>query len=379
MREVADKAHGDRLFRIEELAASFAEIEGRGTTTNVFKEMTRILTEQGVDEAIAYVATQCSSILKTVRARAASARVRNHADLEPLLLTAGMYETKGQFDEAYNLYSEIIAIEPNWARPRNDLAGLLIQRGLVIEPETGNKLLKEAVEICRGTIALNPKEKAPQGWARTQNNLGNALSEQGTRTVGKAGAELLSQAVVAYREALTVSTRDSLPQGWAITQNNLGNALSEQGTRTVGKAGAELLSQAVAAYREALTVSTRDSLPQDWAMTQNNLGAALQEQGTRTGGKAGAELLSQAVAACREALSVYTRDSLPQGWATSQYNLGFGLFELGKIERSLDLLIEAKTTIQLLHSFCRDAGYSQYDEDIDEILSEIERSIKELP
>jgi L-amino acid N-acyltransferase YncA len=46
------------------LAASFAEIEGRGTASNVIQEMTRILTEQGVDEAIAYVATHRPLILK---------------------------------------------------------------------------------------------------------------------------------------------------------------------------------------------------------------------------------------------------------------------------------------------------------------------------
>jgi tetratricopeptide (TPR) repeat protein len=53
-REAADNAHAARLSRIEELAASFAQIEGRGTATSVFQEMTRILAEQGVDEAIAY-------------------------------------------------------------------------------------------------------------------------------------------------------------------------------------------------------------------------------------------------------------------------------------------------------------------------------------
>ena len=53
LREAADSSHAARLSRIEELAASFTEIEGRGTATSVFQEMKRILTEQGVDEAIA--------------------------------------------------------------------------------------------------------------------------------------------------------------------------------------------------------------------------------------------------------------------------------------------------------------------------------------
>ena len=60
-----------RLAKIDELAASFAEIEGSGAATSVFQEMTRILTSQGVDEAIAYVASQRVAILQTVRARVA--------------------------------------------------------------------------------------------------------------------------------------------------------------------------------------------------------------------------------------------------------------------------------------------------------------------
>ena len=93
--QAADSAHTARLSRIEELAATFAEIEGRGTATSVFKEMTRILTEQGVDEAIAYVAAQRPSILKTVRARAAATRERNRADLQPLLQAAGLHRSQG--------------------------------------------------------------------------------------------------------------------------------------------------------------------------------------------------------------------------------------------------------------------------------------------
>ncbi len=114
LREAADQAHTVRLFRIEELAASFAEIEGLGTATSVFQEMSRILAEQGVDEAIAYVGAQRSGILETVRARAAAARERNRADLQPLLQTAALYEAKGQANEARALYADVLAAEPDW-------------------------------------------------------------------------------------------------------------------------------------------------------------------------------------------------------------------------------------------------------------------------
>ena len=327
--EAAKINHAARLSRIEDLAASFAEIEGRGSTTGVFQEMTRIVTEQGVDEAIVYVATQHSSILETVRARTAAACKQNRADLQALLLAAGMYETKGQFAEAYALYSEILGIEPDWTKPRNDLARFLIQQGMVIEPGPGKEKLKEAAEILRGTLALHPKEKSTQNWAGTQNNLGNALKEQGIRTGGAAGAQLLAQAVDSYCEALTVYARESFPQMWAMAQNNLGSALKEQGIRADGAAGAQLLAQAVVSFREALSVYTRESFPQNWAGTQNNLGNAFWEQGIRTTGAAGAQLLAQAVDSYREALTVYARESFPQMWAMTHDNLGTALLEQG--------------------------------------------------
>ena len=109
LREAADKAHAAWLTRIEALAASFPEIEGRGKATSAFQEMPRILTEQGVEEAIAYVGSQHPLILKIVRARATAARYRNRADLQVLLQTAGMFETKGQFDEAYALCSDLLS------------------------------------------------------------------------------------------------------------------------------------------------------------------------------------------------------------------------------------------------------------------------------
>ncbi|MEO8340653.1 MAG: hypothetical protein ABI604_13205, partial [Nitrospirota bacterium] len=114
LREAADTAHRARRSRIEELTASFAEIEGRGTATSVFQDMTRILTEQGVDEAIAYVDTQRASIFQTIHGRAATVRERNRADLQPLLRTAVLYQAKGQGTEARTLYTDILATEPDW-------------------------------------------------------------------------------------------------------------------------------------------------------------------------------------------------------------------------------------------------------------------------
>ena len=154
--------------------------------------MTRILSEQGVDEAIAYVATQRPKILASIRARSAALHERNRIELRPLLLTAGMYETKAEFTKAYDLYIEILAIETNWIRPRNDLGMDSIQWKAIIKPEKAQDKLKEAVDICLETIELSKKEKKGEYWAEAQYYLGRAIREQGIRTDDKASVELLS-------------------------------------------------------------------------------------------------------------------------------------------------------------------------------------------
>jgi hypothetical protein len=135
LHQAAEKAYAGSISRIDELAASFAEIEGTDRSTQVFNEMTRIIAEEGVDQAIAYVATQRPSILEKVRARAANAREKNRTDLLPLLKSAQLETERNHPAEAEHLFTEILALEPDWSEPRNAFAWFLIQRGQVIEPE----------------------------------------------------------------------------------------------------------------------------------------------------------------------------------------------------------------------------------------------------
>jgi len=49
LRQAAETAYKGSVSRIDELSASFADIEGTERSTNVFNEMSRILAEEGVD------------------------------------------------------------------------------------------------------------------------------------------------------------------------------------------------------------------------------------------------------------------------------------------------------------------------------------------
>jgi hypothetical protein len=64
LRQVAEKAYEESVSRIDDLAASFADIEGTERSTNVFNEMSRVLKDEGVEAALAYVITQRAGIVE---------------------------------------------------------------------------------------------------------------------------------------------------------------------------------------------------------------------------------------------------------------------------------------------------------------------------
>src|ERR1700722_17362959 len=328
LRQAAEKAYAGSVSRIDELAVSFAEIEGTARSSQVFDEMTRILAQEGVDQALAYAATQQPTILEKVKSRAAAAREKNRGELLPLLKSAQLQGDRNQASKAESLFADILALEPDWPDARNGFASFLIQQGEVIEPGKGNLKLRKAAELCQGTLSLDPSERSPQDGAKAQNNLGTALRELGTRSDGEEARKLLRDAVAAFRSALEVRTKADLPQDWAMTQTSLGIALKELGIRSDGEEGNKLLQGGVAAYRSSLEIFTKANSAQDWAATQNNLGIALEELGIRSGAEKGRKLFQDALDAYRSALEVFTRADQPQNWAIGQNNLGNTLKEL---------------------------------------------------
>ena len=245
--EAAQIAHAARLSRIEELAASFAEIEGRGTGTSVFQEMTRILTEQGVDAAIAYVGTQRSSILQTVRARVASARERNRADLQPLLRTAALHEAKGQPAEARALYIDILAAEPDWPDALHAAFWFLVGQGDLARVRTTladvRRDYEEAHRLAQRITTYDPRNTQGQrDLAVSYGNLGDVAVAQGK----------LEEAALAYGEGLAIAKKlaegDPSNTEWqrdlALFSERHGNVAVAQGK----------LEEAARAYGEGLAI-----------------------------------------------------------------------------------------------------------------------------
>lgn len=199
LHEAADNAQALRLSRIEEAIAAIEQIEGGGAATSVFQELTRILSEQGVDEAIAYVESQRSAILQTVRNRTASVRERNRADLQSLLRGAALYEAKGQAREARTLYAEILGADPDWPEALQTYFWFLAEQGdLALVRATvadAQHDYEEAHRIAQRLTNADPKNTQ---WQRDLSvshvRIGNVLVSQGD----------LPAALTAYRASLAI-------------------------------------------------------------------------------------------------------------------------------------------------------------------------------
>ena len=248
LREAAENAHRVRLSRIEELAASFAEIEGHGTATSVFQEMTRILTEQGVDEAIAYVGTQRASILQTVRARAETIRERNRADLQPLLRTAALHQAKGQAHEARTLYNDILAVEPDWPEALYATFWFLTDQGDLARVRTTlADAQREYEEAHRMTQRLAAGDPGNTDWQR---DLTVAYIKLGDVAVGQGK---LGEAAQGYRDSLairkTLAASDpgntDRQRDLSVSYNRLGDVAVRQGQ----------LEDATQGYRDSLGIA----------------------------------------------------------------------------------------------------------------------------
>jgi tetratricopeptide (TPR) repeat protein len=329
-----ENARDQQIADLDRLLDGIEQTSKEGEASESYLTASKLLQKKGVAEALAFLeakSSQRAELIETQKKRLDREEKELRKLLQEELLAASLLEKQMRFTEAEAKYRKVVGDAGLWAEPRNLFAWFLIQRGTTAEPAEGNLKLKEAEEICQGTLALNEFGKSPWDWALAQHNLGNALRALGTRSGAEQGRKLLQDAIAAFRFALEVRTKADLSQSWARTQNDLGQALYELGIRSGAEEGPKLLQDAIAAFRSALEVYTKAHQPQNWAAAQNNLGAALRALGIHSGAGAeeGPKLLQDAVAAFRSALEVYTKADLPQNWAAAQNNLGAALQALG--------------------------------------------------
>ena len=273
LREAAETARSNRRARLDDLVASFVEMESGSETNRTFQEMTLILEEQGVDEAIAYVATRQPAILTQVRARAAAAQARNRVDLQTLLQTASLYDNRDQPDKARKLYTDILALEPDWPEALERFFWFLIDEGDVVRVRAtlaeAAREYRQAYDIAWCLAAADPDN------ARWQRDLSLAHGKIGDVKFWQGD---LSAALASYQDSLAIAKHlaaaDPTNAGWqrdlSVSHGRIGDVQVRQGD----------LGAALASYQDSLAIAKHlAAADPDNARWQRDLSVAYERVG----------------------------------------------------------------------------------------------------
>lgn len=264
LKDASDAEYDAKAAKIDELVGSFKEIEGRADATDIFKEMSRILSSQGVDETIAYVNSQKDGILKRLQKRAASQRERNRAELQPLLKEASLYESKGKPLEAGELYDQILSMEPQWPAALDSVFGFDIRQGnigIVKSMQTeARRWFDHARKTADSLMALDggspdSREKLSIAYRR----LGDVAVNQGKLDEA---AQILGNALAMQRKLAAGDPGNTNWQGeLSVTYYRLGDVLWIRGK----------LESAAQCYNESLAIRKRLAASDPGSVTREYL------------------------------------------------------------------------------------------------------------
>jgi phage tail protein X len=286
LREAALAAHTSRISRLDELAQSFTELEGRADTTAVFKEMARILEQEGVDMALAYIAEQKGGILDRVRKRKEIEQAQTRTELQPLLTAADLKGSSGQTVAARAAFRELLALDPAWPAALDSAAWFLWNQS--VQNNAHGTLIaaladaEEAHTLATRLHAAAPTSSTAQRlFSTTHNQMGDVLikrSQDGDTAKVEAHFTRsleLAEALLKANPGSAQATRDV-----SISLDRLGEFLARRGQ--VGDAVKALgyftrsleLAEALLKANPGSAQATRDV-----SVSLNKLGYFLEERG----------------------------------------------------------------------------------------------------
>jgi tetratricopeptide (TPR) repeat protein len=279
LRAAAEKANSVRKARIDDLVDSFVALNNKLETTAVFREMTRILSEEGVEATLAYVDKQRASVLERIRARADALHAQNRADLQPLLKAAGLRAAKGQPDQARADYRSIVALEPAWPEALQTFGWFLVDQSVQSKVHgtisVAHADAVEALGVAKSLLALDgTPAQSRRLYSASLDEYGDVLSLRAQPGDGDLALKMYHQSRE-IREGLLkeapgngVATRDV-----AIGLNKVGDFLVNRGQKGDADQGLALYTRSLE-LSEALLKVNPDSaeVTRDVSITLNKLG-----------------------------------------------------------------------------------------------------------
>jgi len=227
--DAAQAAHRQRLSGVSELAEELANLETGENASTTLSKMLRILEEQGIDSALAYLASQSARLLKKATASTETAR----QDLQPLLTGAKLALASGQFEKAETIFQKLLALDlPDWPHARYEYWVYLVDTKLPRQQshQSSDAALATSREAERQARLLTRQEPNDWDWQEeifSHNRIGDIASAQGD----------FSAAAKAYTDGMEIAQAlaacDPEKNLWqfdlSVSHNKLGDLAVAQG------------------------------------------------------------------------------------------------------------------------------------------------------
>ena len=235
LHTAADSAHQSRLSRIDDLARSFAILEGQSDATEQMQKMSRLLANEGVDAALKYAEEQKPAILAAVAASIAADQAKHRAQLQPLLQAAGLQETKGQTAAARASYQDLLKLDPQWPEALEGYATFLFDQSIQSEAHGTLAAALADAEACLAHAqrfhGLDPAQpRAQRVLSAAHDQMGDVLTLRGAE--GDADRIIRHcQQSLALAEALYQAdpTAPEAARDVSLSLDRLGDFLSQRG------------------------------------------------------------------------------------------------------------------------------------------------------
>ena len=260
--ELAAEEHRRTMARVESVARGFAAVLGAEDhspeTARILNRMSNfigdetIAPEDRIDRALEVLRSEKAALKARVASRQEIERAALRADLEPLIQGAELARGEARYDEAAELYRDVLEFGTNrsWSEIRRDFWSMLTrdsgqQARAYGDLAQADMIFQEALDIAERLNSDNPEnDRWERALSESHNNLGLVAADNGE----------FSRAEKHYLSALEIGelrvTREDGELWWLIDLStshiHLGNLAYAQ----------QNLSLAVDHYKKALDVRT---------------------------------------------------------------------------------------------------------------------------
>lgn len=166
-RQWAEESRERRISQVEAFLLSITKMVESGNASPEFIELTRIIQEQGVEEALAYIALQESRLLDRAGKLVAEKQQVIRNTLAPLLEAVRLHYTRGEYAEARTRCEKLLAIDPNWPDALHEHWATMTELGIQAEKYEAVTMVLENCEAAersaRRLVQIDPQNPV---WQR---------------------------------------------------------------------------------------------------------------------------------------------------------------------------------------------------------------------